>query len=159
MAMTRPDGGGAQYSKLVNLLSMGVMSVRIFRRKRHEIGILFDIDALGGGLYGREAYRIIFNRLDPQQIRGSLVYDGDTNATLTGYARLYCIAVQVTDPLKLDYIRGALGDCTDKGLLDPHLRFIEGKITSHEPLVLAGGIDQSGVFGVQADDMVQASVL
>jgi hypothetical protein len=34
--------------------------VGLFGRKyRYEIGILFDIDALGSTSYGREAYRIL----------------------------------------------------------------------------------------------------
>lgn len=129
----------------------------LFRKKKYEIGILFNIDTLGGGFYGREAYKILFESLDPQQVRGCLLFDGDINATLAGHARLYCIAIQATDPQKIDYIRSALANRTDKGLLGPRRRFVEGKITGEEPLVLAGGVDQAGVLAVWEDDMVQAT--
>lgn len=125
-------------------------------RKKYEIGILFDIDALGT-LYGQAAYKILFESLDPQRLRGCLLYDGDTNATLSGRASQYCIAVQATDRRQIEYVRASLGGRTDQGLLDPHLRFIDGRITRDEPLVLAGGVDQAAVLRVWEGDMVQAS--
>jgi hypothetical protein len=128
----------------------------LFGRK-YEIGILFDIDVLGSSSYGRAAYRIIFASLDPQQITRCVIHDGDTNATLTGLERTYCIAFQVSHRGQIDYIRDALAKRTDQGLWPPHCRFIEGNIIKREPLVAAGAVNPAGVFAVWENDLVQPS--
>lgn len=74
------------------------------RSNGHEIGILFDIDALGGGSYGQKAYRILFESLDPQQMKGCF----------------------------------------------------EGDITTREPVVYAGDVDEAGALVVEANDVIRA---
>lgn len=128
----------------------------LFGRK-YEIGILFDIDALGSPSYGREAYRIVFASLDPQQITRCVIYDGDTNATLTGLERTYCIAFRVSRRRQMDYIHDTLAKRTDRGLWPAHCRFIEGEIIKHEPLVAAGAVNPAGVFAVWENDLVHPS--
>ncbi|WP_328603331.1 hypothetical protein OG943_24940 [Amycolatopsis sp. NBC_00345] len=130
--------------------------MELFRR-RYEIGVLFDIDALDSPSYGRAAYRIVFAILDPQQITRCVIHDGDTNATLTGLERTYCIAFQVGRRRQLDYLRNAFAGRTDRGLWPPHCRFTEGKIIEREPLVAAGVVTSAGVFAVRENDMVQPS--
>ena len=124
--------------------------------RTYAIGILFDIDALGT-LYGEAAYRIVFSCLDPRRVTQSVIHDGDTYATLAGSDRIYCIAFQVSRKRQIDYIRDAFADRTDRGLRPAHCRFIEGRITKHEPLVPAGAVNPAGVFAVWEDDMVQPS--
>lgn len=144
--------------------------MRLFRKKTpttagttagrsdvYEIGILFDIDALGGGLYGWQAYKILFGSLDPQRLMGCSFHDGDTNATIYQGANLYCIAIRSSDPLTIDYVRDALSARTDDGLLTLNRRFIEGDITSQEPLVHAGEVNGAGDLIVPPEDMIQPS--
>ncbi|MEC3976213.1 hypothetical protein [Amycolatopsis sp. H20-H5] len=126
----------------------------LFGRK-YEIGILFDIDALGSPSYGREAHRTIFASLDPHRITRGVLHDGDTNATLTGLERTYCIAFQVSQRRQIDYIHGALAKRTDQGLRPPHCRFIQGNIIKREPLVAAGAVNPAGVFALWENDLVQ----
>src|ERR1035437_8818292 len=45
-----------------------------------EIGVLFDIDGLGGGYYRYSALRVLFERLDPKRLAGCTVLDGDKSA-------------------------------------------------------------------------------
>lgn len=138
--------------------------MRLFRKKTtptagrsgvYEIGILFDIDVLGGGMYGWKAYKILFDSLDPHRLMGCSFHDGDTNVTLVGRARLYCIVIRSSDPLKINYVRDTLSARTDEGLLAANGRFIEGDITSQEPLVHAGDVDGAGDLVVRPDDMLQ----
>ncbi|MET9968074.1 hypothetical protein ABZZ80_19635 [Streptomyces sp. NPDC006356] len=120
--------------------------MRWFRKTvggRHEIGILFDIGALGG-FYGREAYRIVLAGLDPQRMAGCSFHDGDTEATLYGGANIYCIAVQAPDPQTVAYVRDVFGARTDEGLLPPDRRFLEGDVIAREPLVHAADVDKAG---------------
>ncbi|MFI0366834.1 hypothetical protein ACH35V_03080 [Actinomadura sp. 1N219] len=100
---------------------------RNWRKGRHEIGILFDIDALGGDIY----------------------------ATLNGTARLYCIAIRSADPMKIDYVRDTLRARTDDGLPDGDERFLVGAVTSREPLEHAADVDSAGNLIADQEDMLQ----
>ncbi|HEY0807741.1 MAG TPA: hypothetical protein VGD84_21930 [Pseudonocardiaceae bacterium] len=137
--------------------------MRLFRRKPtpttdsggHEIGILFDINELGGGTYGHKAYRIVFDALDPHRLSGCSVHDGDTNATFYRGASEYCIAIRCPDATTVDYIRTTMTARTDAGLPPPARRFADGNVTAREPLVPAGTIDRKGNFVIRPDDMIR----
>lgn len=109
-----------------------------------QIGILFDIDELGGGFYGYASYKIFFGALDTNQLLGCLLRDGDTNATLQGNARQCCIAVEFPDGSKIDAVKSALSKSTAKGLLPLSSRFLEDSLVRQEPLVIAGRISSTG---------------
>jgi hypothetical protein len=109
-----------------------------------KIGVLFDIDDLGSGLYGLAAYRIFFGAVNPRQLTGCILRDGDTNDTLHGSANHYCIAVESLDAEKINSVRAALSASEAKGLLPLPKRFIDEAAVSGEPLVVAGRIDPSG---------------
>lgn len=109
-----------------------------------QIGILFDIDELGGGLYGYASYKIFFGALDTSLLLGCLLRDGDTNATLQGRARHCCIAVELPDASKIDAVKNALTKTTAKGLLSSSSRFLEDALVRQEPLVFAGRISSTG---------------
>jgi len=123
----------------------------------YEIGILFDIEGLGSSLYGRAAYRILFESLDPQRLKGCSLHDGDTNATLMGKANLYCVAIRCPEPETLDYVREALSAREDEGLLPVDRRFVTGAVTAREPLVQAGDVNKAGKLIVDPNDAVAAS--
>lgn len=110
----------------------------------HKIGVLFDIDELDGGLYGYAAYKIFFAALDSRQIAGCTLSDGDTNATLAGRTRQYCIAVESLDAAKIAAVENALGKSSAKGLLLLSSRFLADALVRREPLVLAARINSAG---------------
>lgn len=99
------------------------------------IGILFDIDELEGGLYGYAAYKVFFEALNTRQIAGCMLSDGDTNATLTGRANQYVIAVDAPSSSVIANVRTALSKSNAKGLLPPSARFMEDAQVRNEPLV------------------------
>lgn len=119
-----------------------------------ELGILFNIDDLGGGFYGWHAYKIIFAALDPEKLTGCTLYDGDTTETLQGGARDFCIAIQGLDAAKLTYVREMMAARNDTGLLPVGKRFIEGNITQQHPLVLEGEIDGAGKLHTRKGAMI-----
>lgn len=108
------------------------------------VGIIFNIDDLGGGYYGPKAWRIFMRHLDPTQIPACTLMEGDTNATLEGHAREFCIAIYGL--IDVDYIKGLFADLQDKGLAKKSHRFIEKSQLDSEPLVHRGRIDASGAF-------------
>lgn len=109
----------------------------------YEIGILFDIDKLGG-FYGYDAYKIFFENIDPKKMINCTIWDGDTTETLNGNARDYCIGVQSFELAKINYIKQQLSQCNSKGLLPLEKRFIEGNVTNYHPLVFSGKTDLTG---------------
>jgi len=123
-------------------------------RNMFEIGILFNIDDLGGGFYGWKAFKIIFQNLDPQRLTGCIIYDGDTTETLAGEAKIYCIVFQTQMESQIKYIRDVFLKHNDKGLLPRDQRLLEGSLTDKEPLVLSGQIDSDGNLVVGIDSMI-----
>jgi hypothetical protein len=113
----------------------------------HKIGVLFDIDGLGGGFYGGAAYGLLFDRVGRALFRNVALFDGDTNETLSGEGRVYCIAVQSANQATCDEIERALATVGDAGLQPSNRRFLHtGPILDSEPLVYAGRIDQRGML-------------
>jgi hypothetical protein len=115
-----------------------------------SLGVLFDIDALGGGFYGNVAYRILLRHLDRGALRGTSFFDGDTSATLAGDARTYCIAVECPDATVMADIETRLAKANDPSLYPPDRRFLRDPAIKSEPLVFAGRIDEHGML-VQCD--------
>ncbi|WP_242902647.1 hypothetical protein [Actinomadura terrae] len=114
------------------------------RKNRREIGILFDIDALGDEAYKQKAYKILFANLEPQRLRNCSIRDGDTYATLHGTARLYCIAIRSPEPLAISYVQFVLRGRNDVGLPEGNGRFLAGAVARREPLDHAADVDNAG---------------
>jgi len=109
------------------------------------IGVMFDIDDLGGGYYGAKAWRIFMKHLEPSFLTNCVLLEGDTNATLSDQAREFCIAVQGIG-LDTDYVESALSKADEKGLCPISRRFIQELQLSKEPLLEVGEVDQYGRF-------------
>ncbi len=109
-----------------------------------QIGILFDIDELGGGFYGYAAYRILFASIEKRCLHGCILKDGDTNATLTEGAREYCIVVESAEESTINSIKRSIGGLDTKGLFPASSRFLSDLEVFHEPLVFAGRITSDG---------------
>ena len=116
-----------------------------------EIGVVFDIDELGGEFYGWAAYQIFFRNLDPKRLTACTLLAGDTGPKLAGRARQYCIAVRALDAARISYIKETLSQRGDKGLLAVEKRFLERSVTRRHPLAVAGEIDAAGNLVVPKD--------
>jgi serine/threonine protein kinase len=106
-----------------------------------QLGILFDIDELGAGLYGYRAYQILFEAIDTRNIAGCSLSDGDTNG---GVGPEYCIAIDVPYASQIVKIKNTLNLVDMKGLLPQASRFLEDAAVRREPLVFAGRINFNG---------------
>jgi serine/threonine protein kinase len=103
-----------------------------------SVGVLFDIEALGDGLYGYAAYKLLFVALGPQRLFGCSLSDGDVSN------RYYCIAIESDDPRQIAEIRMILTNGVASGLLSPSARFVDGSRVDRLPLVRAAYISESG---------------
>jgi hypothetical protein len=109
-----------------------------------QIGILFDIDDLGGGTYGFAAYRLLFETLGRDSFFECGLSDGDTSETLCGSVRHYCIAIETDDAAKCTAIRQTIRNSNATGFIETGSRIIEDESVSHQPLVQAGCVDSTG---------------
>jgi hypothetical protein len=107
------------------------------------IGVVFNIQGLGGGGYGFEAWRIFVRTVDPQRLAPCILVHGDTAATLNGGANEYCIGVYGA-MLNVEYIREQFEAATDAGLAPFHRRFIEKIALDGQPLPIYGHVDALG---------------
>jgi hypothetical protein len=115
-----------------------------------EIGVLFDIDELGGGFYGKAAWDIFMKALNPTKISGCLLISGDTPIPGSRSPYSHCIGIEPTIPEQSGYFRNSLGILIHKGLFPPEQRFIIGQLSDRYALGLDGHIDPDGRF-VMAD--------
>jgi hypothetical protein len=105
-----------------------------------DLGVVFDIDALGGGFYGDKAWRIFMRTLVPGNIVGCTLREGDTNEALRGGRREFCIAV-FGPRLDVDRMRKAFEGSSERGLATATRRFLFGPRLDSEPLADAGRVD------------------
>jgi hypothetical protein len=109
------------------------------------IGIVFNIDELGCGFYGYQAWRIFMKRVAQGKIRNTVLKEGDTSATLAGKENEFCIALY-GPLLNPEHFRKIFEPLTDKGLVPLDRRFIAKPALDDEPLPVRGRIDLHGYF-------------
>ncbi len=118
------------------------------------IGARFDIAKVGAGQqwHAGTSWRIVWEAIDPSQICGALLYDGDTAATLKGRENVFCIAFQSADPKFVATIKSALSESQAFRENCAVPMFAEGSACAAEPLPGAGRIDAAGnLVGEEAD--------
>jgi hypothetical protein len=108
------------------------------------IGIVFNIDDLGGGFYGYQAWKIFMKHIDVRKFPASALFEGDTNETLGGSANEFCIAIY--GMIDIGKIKDIFKDLNDKGLAQQGRRFIDKPRLDAEPLPSRGRIDAAGFF-------------
>jgi len=102
-----------------------------------KLGVLFDIERLGGGAYGMRAYQSLFSILDSSLLSGSTLSDGDVG-------NWYCIAIESFQLSKLHQIKSAVFRSNSGGLAPRQQRFIEGRNVETQPLVTAACVNSRG---------------
>jgi hypothetical protein len=107
------------------------------------IGVVFDIDGLGGGYYGYRAWKVFMKSLDPRRLGSCVLVEGDTSATLNGRANEFCIGVYGMEEC-VDYVRETFENVEDAGLAPLHRRFIEKMALDPQPLPIVGRVDLFG---------------
>jgi hypothetical protein len=48
------------------------------------VGVRFDINRIDSGSYGIECWKIFWQAVDPAALNGSVLYEGDTAASMAG---------------------------------------------------------------------------
>ncbi len=87
------------------------------------IGVVFDVDALDGGFYGSQAWRIFMRNLSPERIIGCILREGDTRATLNGSHREFCIGI-FGSGLDVEAVKAVFASSSEQGLAPSNRRFI-----------------------------------
>lgn len=107
------------------------------------IGVVFDIDGLGGGSYGTAAWRIFATAIPAASLRSCILVEGDTELTLARRADEFCIGVY-GDRAIIDLVRATFERADIPGLVPFHRRFIEKTALDRQPLPVKGTIDAGG---------------
>ena len=113
------------------------------RYPRPGLGVVFDIEELGGGFYGNVAWHIFAAAVPATSLCVSILVEGDTAATLAGKANEFCIGVYGRRET-IDLVRATFEQAGTPGLAAFHRRFIEKTVLDEQPLVTRGVIDWVG---------------
>jgi hypothetical protein len=108
------------------------------------IGIRFDIGKVDSIHYGLDCWKIFWRAVDPETIKGTLLFGGGTAATLSGREYAFCIAIQTTEESVLKAIKDAFSASEEFKKVCASPMFIEGASATAEPLPDAGRIDLNG---------------
>jgi len=114
-----------------------------------EIGVLFDIDGLGGpSSYGTPCWRILMKNLDLSEMPGVVFYQGDLDIQASQRPYCYCIAITelmaFTDGRGYEHFLEKLSVASDPGLFPQGRRFIKDGVTTS--LIGTGRVDIEGRF-------------
>lgn len=108
------------------------------------LGVRFDIDKVDSGAYGFECWKVFWGAVDPATLSGSLLYEGDTAATLDGRENVYVIAVQKGDLGVLQQVRANLEQSLQFFEIAASPAFVDEGELSDEPLPQTGRIEAGG---------------
>lgn len=110
------------------------------------LGIRFNIDKINSASYGFHCWKIFWQAIGLEKMRGVLLFEGDTAATLDGRENTYCIGIQSFNNELLKQIRTKLEMNSEFQKVSSQPTFVEGHPATMEPLVDAGKIDAAGNF-------------
>jgi hypothetical protein len=113
---------------------------------RPALGIRFDLGKVASNLYEYACWKVLWHAVDIKELRSTLLFEGDTDATLKGRENVFCIALQALDPTIFGKIRSALEQCPEFLRLAASPKFIENDLVIREPLLEAGQVDAAGNF-------------
>ena len=105
-----------------------------------SLGILFDQTLVGVATYGRHCWKVFWRAIDPADMSGSLLWEGDPDCN----EHYYCIAIQCADERKLNHVKEVVSQSAEFKKMAGYPAFIEGAECTREPLVDAGRIDAAG---------------
>ena len=118
-----------------------------------ELGILWAVERLGSAGYGLESWKIFWRIVPVERLAGATLYEGDTDSTLRGGERLYCIGLGHPNPDVLEGVRGMLDESIEYGLVSatsvgsmahPEPNFLQTEALARQPLVESGWVDSEG---------------
>jgi hypothetical protein len=112
-----------------------------------KIGVLFDIDDLGGGTYGQTAWAIVMTEFRPDNCGGTSFLHGDVDIKGNSRPYTFCIAIDSMEIMPIENFKKVLMQSNQKGILPTQHRFIDGTLCDHLPC--AGLIDAQGRFLVE----------
>lgn len=107
------------------------------------IGIMFDIEGLGGGYYGYRAWRILMKNLSSKELPNCLLVDGDTAGTLIRSRKEFCIGIYGDGP-DFRAIRRRFERLEEPGLIEMPHRIMEKAALDAQPLAVRGWVDAWG---------------
>lgn len=115
------------------------------------LGVFFDIDKLiqkyETGSYGFSGWKIIWDTVTIRNLKGATyLFDGDTNRTLNGQERVWCVAFQSDNRINLSFVRSSLENSSEYKDVAAPTKFKEDNSVTGEPLPGSGCIKSKGIW-------------
>lgn len=110
------------------------------------LGIRFDVDLVNAGSYGEACWRIFWQAIDPKQVAGATLFEGDTDASMRGDENVFCLAIQTSNSGALGAVRSILGNEPAFNAVCSPPRFVENDACTGEPLVRVANISADGTL-------------
>ena len=108
------------------------------------LGVQFDIQRVKSGSYGAACWKVFWSIVDPRDIAGASLFEGDTNESMQGGRDVYCLAVQTLDTDALARLKHLLTRSDEYKKVCATPMFLEGQRCIAEPLPSAGKLDGFG---------------
>lgn len=112
------------------------------------IGVRFSIDEIervyDTAGYGSACWEVFWRAVDIHKLAGTMLFEGDTAATLSGRENVYCLGVQSVDGNVAGLIRLALSSSTAFAEVAASPPLIDGAALNGEPLPEAGTVSATG---------------
>ena len=120
------------------------------------IGVRFNIKRIDSSCYGIACWKIFWQTIDPGQLPGALLFEGDTAGTLSDRENVFCIAVQCSDATTVEKVKLAMIQSDTFREVCARPRFVEGDQCVCEPLVQSDQIDSGGKLRTGTGDAAYA---
>lgn len=108
-----------------------------------SVGVRFDIDKIDSGAYGSTCWKVFWSEVEPAELAGAFLFEGDTPGTLSGRENVFCIAVQGSNRNLARTLRTALEGSEAFRHIAANPPFIEGSQAT-ECLCGAGQVSRDG---------------
>ena len=111
------------------------------------LGVRFDIGKIESSVYGYECWKALWSAVDPAELAGAMLFEGDTAATLSGSENVFCVVFQHLDASVLENAKAKFAASPAVARIAAMPMFVEGDEVVREPLVDTGILDHAGNLG------------
>lgn len=108
------------------------------------IGVRFDINRVAGGNHELACWKIFWRAIDPEALLDANLYEGSSDATLSGQENVFCLAIQGANFGIVDRVKAALAASGEFQAVCASPMFVEGPLCVRERLPDAGKVDAYG---------------
>jgi hypothetical protein len=108
------------------------------------IGVRFDLNRVASGSHELACWKVFWRAIDPEALLDANLYEGSSDATLSGQENVFCLAIQSANSGIVDRVKTALAASGEFRAVCASPMFVEGPLCVRERLPDAGKVDAYG---------------